>query len=249
MKFLYWWIGNIYRLFTGIVYQKKISFDKASSIFGASFSKNNGWNHLINTFEEYDNNNDINFKDTSMYIFLKNFKPESISQLADIQNVQTYLPLFVYPWGTFKKNQNTSDKNQKESRFCGPSSDIFIKDEFERTIKLYNKLKKEGYHPWLNYNRHIGGTFLINSLGESRFIVLQGNHRMAILSHLGKLKKISVRNITGYKFIINEKNIHEWSLVKSKKCSKKDAINILNFFFRNDGTHLKNILKNSNTIN
>ena len=238
-KKIYWWIGNIYRFFTLPFFQKKISFNKTSTIFGSSFNKESGWNHIIETLKEYDLNPNIHYKETSMYFYLKNFKPRSISELINSNN-KNYLPIFTYPWGTFKKGEIISSKDQTLSRFCGPSSDLFIEEEFQRTILLYKKLKKEGYRPWFNFNRHIGGTFLIDKYGKRCFIVLQGNHRMAIFSHLSKYKTISVRNVKGYDRKIFEKNIINWPLVKMKKCSKEDAINIFKLFFRENGNHLLN---------
>ena len=172
-----------------------------------------------------------------MYRFLKNFQPTSISSF--INTSEESLPIFTYPWGSFKKNEIIANKTRESSRFCGPSSDSFIEEVFNRTIRLYNKICNEGYKPWSNYNRHIGGTFLIKKNGSKKFVVLQGNHRMAILSHLGYSKSISVRNIKGYKFKIFEQNSKNWSLVKSKKCSEKHALDIFNLYFKENGNHLQ----------
>ncbi len=174
-----------------------------------------------------------------MYRFLKNFKPKSISHFV---NSDDPLPIFTYPWGTFKKNESKTTKKREFSRFCGPSTDEFIKEEFNRTIKLYNKICKEGYKPWSNYNRHIGGTFLIKKNGLKKFIVLQGNHRMAILSHLGYSESISIRNIKGYKFKIFEKNLKNWPLVKINECTEKHALEIFNLYFKENGSHIKKML-------
>ena len=174
-----------------------------------------------------------------MYRFLKNFKPTSISHFV---NSDDSLPIFTYPWGTFKKNESKTTKKRESSRFCGPSTDEFIKEEFNRTIKLYDKIRKEGYKPWSNYNRHIGGTFLIKKNGLKKFIVLQGNHRMAILSHLGYSESISIRNIKGYKFKIFEKNLKDWPLVKINECTEKHALEIFNLYFKENGSHIEKML-------
>ena len=175
-----------------------------------------------------------------MYRFLKNFQPTSISNF--VENGEESLPIFIYPWGSFKKKEIISNKSRDTSRFCGPSSDSFIEEEFNRTISLYNKIRKEGYKPWSNFNRHIGGTYLIKKNGLKKFIVLQGNHRMAILSHLGYYKFISVRNIKGYKFKIFEENSKNWLLVKTRKCSENHALDIFNLYFKENGKHIRKIL-------
>lgn len=242
---IYYWLGNVYRLLTSVYYQRKIHFHQAKTIFGISFDRNNPLNHLINTLKEYDSNPNIHYKETSLYSHLKNFQPTSILDWIE-SSKKDDLPLFSYPWGTFKIDKDYLDKDPFLSRFCGPSSDSFIEDEFIRTIQLYQKIKNEGYHPWKNYNRHIGGTFLINNQGKFFFVVLQGNHRLAILSHLNRTQKISVRNVKGYKFKIYEKNLPNWSLVKSKKCSINSAKNVFDLFFTSDIK--RKILENQRTI-
>tara|TARA_B100001250_G_scaffold376067_1_gene364097 strand:+ start:5116 stop:5880 length:765 start_codon:yes stop_codon:yes gene_type:complete len=247
-KKIYWWIGNFYRFLTIPFFQRKIFINDISTIFGSSFDKENGWNHIIETLKEYDLNPDISYKETTMYFYLKYFTPKSILDLID--NTGSSLSIFVYPWGTFKKGELFSNKDANFSRFCGPSSDAFIEEEFNRVILLYHKLKKDGYRPWINYNRHIGGTFLIDKNNKKRFVVLQGNHRVAIFSHLGYYKKISVRNVKGFHQRIFEENFLNWMLVKNNECNQQDAINVFKLFFRENGHHiLDHIKKNKQKIN
>jgi hypothetical protein len=237
---IHFYLGNVYRLLTSFGYQKKINITEAKTIFGASFSTN-GWHHICCTLKEYDINPNIDYQDTSMYAFLKYFNPESISDLADI-HARPNLNLFVYPWGTFRHGEYVSKKNKYLSRFCGPSSDQFVKDEFERTISLYENIKKTGYKPWRYGNTFIGGTFLINQHGFRRFIVLQGNHRMAIFAHLG-IKNIQVRGIKGYLSEIKENEMSQWLLVKSGLCSLDAAKKIFDMFFSENGYHLYRTLR------
>ena len=229
------YIGNVYRLLTSPVFQKTISIDEVRSIFGGSFGSN-GWHHISATLKEYDANHDIDYRDTTMYVFLKKFKPSSICDFVDGSSAMS-LPLFVYPWGTFKSGECTSKKDPNLSRFCGPSSDDFIKEEFDRTIALYEKIKRNGYQPWLFGNTFVGGTFLVRADGSKRFIVLQGNHRIAILGHLGS-ETVVVRRIAGNLFRVKEVNISEWLLVKSGQCPKDAAKDIFDLFFSQNGNHL-----------
>ena len=231
LKRVHFWIGNIYRFLTAILFQRRIKFNQCKTIFGVSFETKNPSHHIIKTLKQYDDNPSINYKDTAMYEHLKYFQPDSISEFVKSINKENYLPLFVDPWGTFQKNKNSIIKSAETSRFCGPSTDKFIENEFNNTIALYHKLKKEGYHPWKNFNRHIGGTFLIDQSKRKSFIVLQGNHRMAILSHINQDKKISVRNVPNYKRAVYKSDLNNWSLVKNKKCSQKHAEDIFNLFF------------------
>tara|TARA_B110000438_G_C15758156_1_gene626079 strand:+ start:181 stop:942 length:762 start_codon:yes stop_codon:yes gene_type:complete len=246
-KIFYWWVGNIYRFLTIPFFQRKIFINEISTIFGSSFDKENGWNHIVETLKEYDLNPEISYRKTSMYFYLKYFTPKSILDLTD--NAESSLLIFQYPWGTFKKGELSSNKDAYFSRFCGPSSDTFIEEEFNRVILLYKKLKKSGYRPWNNYNRHIGGTFLVDKNNKKRFIVLQGNHRVAIFSHLGCFKKISVRNVKGFHQKICEVNFLNWLLVKKNECNHQDAINVFKLFFRENGHHILDYINNNKQKN
>lgn len=241
---LHFYLGNLYRFLTILKFQKRILVDDVSTIFGASYGKD-GWHHIIKTLEEYDADEEIEYQKTSLYKFLKNFTPESICDLLENNLTTTNLSLFVFPWGTFKKDEIISTKNSNTSRFCGPSEDIFIKDEFQRIIFLYKELKKTGYRPWAYGNTFIGGTFLINNEGKKKFIVLQGNHRMAILAHLNN-HMITVREVKGNLTNIYEKDINNWLMVKSNECSIVLAKDIFSLYFKENGKHLKKIIESKN---
>ena len=78
--------------------------------------------------------------------------------------------------------------------------------------------------------------------GDMRFIVMQGNHRLSILSYLG-IEKIDVRQSNAIHFV-NESEISSWPLVKNKTCSVKDARKIFNFFFYEKGHYIKTKVQN-----
>jgi hypothetical protein len=157
------------------------------------------------------------------------------------KEINTNLPTFIYPWGSFNGGLSFSKKNQELSRFCGPSSDEFIEEEYKRIIALYEILKVSGYTPRKYPHSYVGGTILIRENGETKFIVMQGNHRVAILSHLG-YRNINVRLIPSSLKYVYEKNVYEWIMVKKNLCNEKDAIKIFNLFFEENGNHIKNYI-------
>jgi hypothetical protein len=235
------YLGNIKRLITLPGQQKEISVSEATSIFGCSFGPD-GWHHIRQTLKEYDSNNEIPFNETTLYKYLKNFCPRNILEAAGIDRISDNIQLFYYPWGISFKTSGESDKDVWQSRFCGPSTDSFIDEEYRRILNLYGKLETFGYKPWSRGNSFIGGTFLINRYGQRRFVVLQGNHRMAILAHLG-LKKISVRSIPGFFFRIHETDVRKWSFVRNGMFNEKEALEIFNMFFDKTGFHVKNFIE------
>ena len=217
--------------------QRSIAPEDATSLFACSFG-NQGWHHLRKTLAEYDEDPAIEPRSTTLYRYLKGFRPQSISALADPQAEGTQLPLFVYPWGTFRRGEIATRKDPWTSRFCGPSTDEFAADEFHRTIGLYVRMKREGYRPASYGNTYIGGTFLVGIDGSRRFVVLQGNHRMAILAHLG-VRRIDVRNVRGWLTEVREADAARWPLVLSGQCSERHARQVFRWFFDNDGHHVE----------
>lgn len=245
-KRLHFYIGNILRFITIPFNQFVIHPKEVRTIFGVSFSKD-GSHHVIKTLQEYDNDKSIDYKQTSLYHFLKNFTPASICEFINNKGPNVCnLPLFIYPWGTFKKNEYGMIKNPQTSRFCGPSNDEFIKFEFERIIKLYNSIKQEGYKPWNFKNGFIGGTMLIKENGDRRFIVLQGNHRLAILSYLGH-ETIQVREVPRYLKKIKQSDISKIPAQLIDICDAVSAKKIFNLYFEEDGKHINGFMNKQKT--
>ena len=184
-------------------------------------------------------NNKLKPIDSSLGKFLKNFCPKNIYDLLNINNVN--LPIFVYPWGNFKDGKLKHYKSPLNSRFCGPSTDDFIKKEFKRTISLYLGMKSKGYKPNIYPNSFISGSWLISKNGIKKFVVTQGNHRMAILSHL-KYKRVDVRINRSSIKTIYETNLKNWPAVKNGKLSQENALKIFNYFFESKGEKISALI-------
>ena len=235
---LHYQFGNILRCASKPWKQYSIKPEIATTIFGAGFGEN-GWHHIKKTFEEINSSQEIVIEETSLYRYLKNFCPASISDLVGIKDEEP-LPLFIYPWGSFTKEDNLI-KSPRNSRFCGPSTDLFIKEEFNRIISLYENIKKNGYTPMIYPHSFIGGTWLESCAGDKIFVVMQGNHRMAVLSYMN-YKSIEVRTINNAKQIIREKDLKNWPLVRQNRCKEENARKIFNYFFENNGQHIVNLI-------
>lgn len=209
---------------------------EATTIFGCSFGPG-GWHHIRTTLQEYDAKPGIAFRETTLYRYLKSFQPMSICDLIEPSPFQCRLPLFVYPWGTFRRDGIEQSKSPWGSRFCGPSSDEFIAQEFERIVCLYQALRQSGYKPWSYGNGFIQGVFLYSLNGERRFIVLQGNHRLAILAHLGA-QRVWVRSCPGNVISVREADLDRWPLVIDGSCDRETARKIFALYFEETGTHI-----------
>ena len=228
-------IGNCIRILNRPWMQSRISPQDATTIFGCTFG-DDGWNHIRRTLQEIDNDPSISPLDTTLWQFLENFCPTSISILAGVTDEEP-LPLFVYPWGTFNGGREFSDKDPWTSRFCGPSSKKFISDELTRTIQLYAQMRETGYQPTRYPNSYIVGTWLVAADGRRKFVVMQGNHRMGVLAHL-KTTSVAVRTSKIALRTVREAELKRWPLVASGRCSPNHAKKVFDFFFEHTGWHV-----------
>jgi hypothetical protein len=231
--------GNAIRFASRPWRQSAVSIDNATTLFGCSFGRA-GWHHLRQTLKEYDRNPQIAVEATTLWRFLTHFQPTSISVLAGVTG-EAPLPLFTFPWGTFVRGEITSSKNALASRFCGPSTAQFIVEEFHRTLELYREMAVHGYRPTEFPNSHISGSWLERANGERRFVVLQGNHRMAILAHLG-VDQVEVRVMPGRLPLVQETGAASWPHVTSGRISEEHARRIFNFYFTENGRHIEQLL-------
>jgi hypothetical protein len=99
---------------------------------------------------------------------------------------------------------------------------------------LYESIQRTGYQPLTYPNSYVGGTWLVAEDGSRRFVVMQGNHRMAILAHLGA-KQIEVRTIAQARATVRERDLDSWKHVRSGLCSRQHARRVFRYFFDNTG--------------
>ena len=206
-----------------IFYSQNLSIKCFRTIFNSKFDFNH---HLIKTLQEYDIDPKINYQKTSLYLYHLKFKPKTLNNSLKIINKED-LPLFVFPWGNVSRNSKVV-KDVNKSRFCGPTVEKSISDEFESFISLYKKIKYNGYVVPDSSSNAIFG-YILKSKKSKRFVVTQGNHRIAILKHLNhNFVKV---NVYSKKYIIKQEDINNFLLVKNKSISTSYANIIFNLFF------------------
>ena len=110
-------------------------------------------------------------------------------------------------------------------------------DVYKRQIRLYATMRVHGYQPMRFPNSYIGGTWLEAQDGRRRFVVMQGNHRIAVLAHL-QVDKIDVRTIPQALSYVSESAIRQWPLVANGRCSVEHARRVFNLFFSENGWHV-----------
>ena len=162
-----------------------VDIKKVRTPFGEPFNKENHW---VKTLEEYDAGL-RDFRKSSLMKFHMGFRPSNIFDVMPMNEIRSGIILGEYPWGRWSRK--STPEEWFESTHCGPSSESNVEKEWNRFIDLYKKICREGLQ--LEKYGHPLGTFLIDDDGSRFFIVLGGNHRMAIISHLKLTDTIRVR--------------------------------------------------------
>ena len=198
-----------------------------------------GWNYLIEQLKEFDRESTFRVEDSVLFKFHRLYQPNDMSDLplSTGANVTFKPGLSIYPWGYFKIEESQASIREKKaytSRFYGPSSLALVEKDLTNLRKLYEYIKVHGYKPWRFKKAFVGGVFLERKDGQRKFVVLQGNHRTAIMSHLG-CKSIQIRYLKGYYKCIYEENMKEWLYVKTGDCTEKDAKIYFNSLFTLNG--------------
>jgi hypothetical protein len=217
----------------------QVTIEETTSLFACGFGSM-GWNPLVETLREYERNPTLRWDESSLFHYHRNFCPTSICDLLENGDARA-LPIFSYPWGPFTVGSDKQDP--RTSRKCGPSSDSFIREEFERTTRLHDALRRTGYDPWRLGNTFISGTFLLAADGQRRFVVMQGNHRMASLAVLG-VREVICRSYPQHILpAVRERDVEAWPLVRSGQCSRELALRVFRLFFEERGERVRLISK------
>lgn len=104
-----------------------------------------------------------------------------------------------------------------------------LANERQLTLDLRRSIRT-GYRP-LRARGFPRLLVLRSSSGETRSVVIDGHHRLAVLAHLGV--DAVTAEIDG---VIDEANVADWHRVRSGECSADDASAIFDAFFQLDGT-------------
>jgi len=217
---------------------REVDLENCISPFGFSFGKG-GWHHLVEYLKEIDRDPTTPLQKTFLYRYHNTYKPKSMLELVHSAGMNTQFdPGFMrYPWGNFTLHfdHQLPQKNNLQSRFCGPTSIRNVESESMQLIQLRDSMRQFGYNPWRYPNSFIGGVFLIRNNSDHRFVVLQGNHRVAVLHSLG-VEQFIVRFLPRHIHYIYRDDVLHWYYVKQGLCPVEEALKYFDAFFILDGT-------------
>ena len=214
----------------------QVSIETCTNPLGFSFAPD-GWHHLVELLREYDRDPGLRPDQSVLGSFYERYQPDGMADLPVHAGYRVDFDpsFFVYPWGDFRLRSHTDGaqpKDQWRSRFSGPANEARITSDFDQSIALYENIKQDGYRPW----RHdfVGGVYLERTDGARRFVVLEGNHRMAVLAHIG-VDQVRASYLEGFDQVIREGSVEGWYYVQNGECSRSDALAYFHAFFELDG--------------
>jgi hypothetical protein len=235
-----------------------------------------GWNYIRALVAEYDRNPDVQLEESTFFRFFRHEQSRSVRTLNDVlfmhdpkrregQEFQFYLG--TYPWGDHVgggpwghhfdevEGKQTRDLyGYRSNAWYEPGDEHALRREWETTRSLFDSIKA-GYKP-LRYARLPEVTLLVRRDGAIRAMRYDGQHRLAILGHLGH-QDVTVlvphrrtiaasvdtwttvspfpKVVTRGEIVIREQAARDWLYVREGLCSVDQALEIFHAFFELNG--------------
>ena len=213
---------------------EKFDISDCRNIFGVGFGNNDG-HHLVDTLNFIRDVPHFEIAETPTYRFHSQFRPETFFDVSGIVGSEI-LPVFVYPWGNFSDGSAVSTKNLELSRFLGPSDQSLIHSEIASISSLRDAIENHGFNPYRYPNSDINGTVLVPADGSRRVcVVMQGNHRVSVLAHLG-CKSLAIKPGVTCLDYVYEVEVDAWPLVKEGIICADIALKIFWFIKNKEGS-------------
>ncbi len=216
-----------------------------------------GWNYYRALLADYANNPIVPLEATTFFRFFQHACINAIRYLEDVlffhepqrasaeNRFRFYLG--AYPWGGLTEaaslvggepfgwyydrleSRSTRDLwGYGKTLWYQPNDRYTLECEWALTTKQFRGLQ-HGYHPWLHLAMPTV-TMLVRADGQRRAIMVDGHHRLSVLSYLG-YNRVTVEVVHR----VAEADVDQWYYVKRGDCSRQHALEIFNAFFRLNG--------------
>jgi hypothetical protein len=194
---------------------------------GFSFAPG-GWHPFVRTLEEYTRDPGLVYDASTLHRLHERFQPQSVQDLlleeitTPVQPLSEWPPIrrlfrrvwALTPW-LAERELRTERARPGRGRtwlYFGPTPEDFRREEFDRLTGVYDNIRHHGYRAALAATSPINGYFLKRG-GDYRFVVLNGNHRVAVLAHLG-IREVPVVIRVGHPSVVDEDRLDQWSLAR-----------------------------------
>ncbi len=255
---------------------RRIPLAVVTNEFSFSFARD-GWNYIRSIVAEYEKDRDISLEQTIFYRFFTHPFVRNVRYLNDIlflhdperryrNDFKFYLGTYPWgdhvgggPWGHYfdavSRVDTASLYGPDRNPWYRPGDRRPLEKEWDATLRLYRSMRSAGYRPLAR-----GGfpevTLLVKRSGEFRAVRYNGQHRLAVLSHLG-YRRVTVlvpspraitRELTSWpsasslpkvversEVVVREEEVDRWPYVRRGLCSREQALEIFHAFFELTG--------------
>lgn len=176
---------------------------------------------------------------TALQEYYSRHQPKDVFEQHFLTSLDSSLCPMTYPWHSWHNvymGESGLCANHGRQHY-GPCSDEKIALESFRLDRLLHSIQQNGYDPQMS--GHIRGYLLLDQSRDDgyRFVVCGGQHRAAVLAHLG-YSDIPVTFQPDWPRIICVEHVSDWPLVHSGRISQVDAERIFSAYFRSTSTVL-----------
>lgn len=214
-----------------------IELSKCTDMYASNYMGD--FHHFVETLKEYEKAPELKYSNSILKTYYESFQPKNLGEgLFGIKEKPSKLTKgwIGYPWcwssnKRFLFVDKIEDTRPGGNHHFGPNTEGFGEDEFNRLTNLYSYLKHYGYHPEMFSDGYISGYLLVKD-NDYRFIVTEGQHRIACLVALGYeniLCRLTQR--PEYPRIVDYKDVKTWAQVANGVYSRSLAEKVFNRFF------------------
>lgn len=215
----------------------EVELARCVDLYGAGFVGDR--HHFVEVLQQYAENPELQYEDSVLKDYYDHFKPRNLEEGLFAQKGRAYklrAGWIGFPWFWNKERKAIFSKKLGETRpggnhHFGPNTEKFGAAEFGRLLPLYEILKKESYHPELFFDGYISGYMLVKG-DDYRFVVTEGQHRVACLAALG-YEKIRCRftQQPQYPRVVVWRDVKKWPQVANGAFGINLALKIFDRFF------------------
>lgn len=215
----------------------EVDLAKCTDLFGAAYI--NDFQQFVAMLKEYGEDPELKYEDSVLKEYYDKFKPRNQEETLFAKRGRARKldrGWIGYPWSWYPERRVVFMPERGETRpggnhNFGPNSFEFGSAEFGRLIHLYDLLKMQGYHPELFADGYVTGYLLVKG-DDYRFVVTEGQHRVACLAALG-YERIKVRfsQKPEYPRVVVFEDVKKWAQVANGSYSQNLALRVFERFF------------------
>ena len=229
----------------------RVDIDKCRDNNGFMYSSKG--HYFVETIKQYISNPNITYRESYLKDYYEKFTPSNRRDNYLWSFDADCFPMdhgWLYdPW---RKPANPPlrlarfETRKGGNHNFGPNTEEFGEAEFKRLVSVYESLKLNGYNPDLYVDGYITGYLLVRK-NDYRYVISEGQHRIAALAALGYDKIICRFDLKPWtNEIVFYNQAPKWPQVEAGIFSSKLAKLCFEHFFKDNNTKLCAFLNSKN---